>query len=467
MTPIEQKRVTQLNSKKEDPSKSYVLYWMHMTHRTKWNFALKLAIEKANEHGLPLIVYQGLNDDYPHASDRIHTFILEGVKELYKSFDKLGINYGFYLVNGKKKPILRKLVADAALVVSDDFPAFLAPKFNKKVSSKNPVAYYVVDSHTTVPANCLEKEEWAAYTIRTKIHKKLDEVLTPFKMPKLRNKKKIKLPSYFLKPGFDVKKEVSKLDIDHEIKPTRFKGGESEARKLLKKFISKKLTDYDKKRNDPAEDSLSCMSPYLHFGMISPVDIAMQVLQKTNKTPSVVKQKNSVASYLEELIVRRDLAFNFCKFNNNYDNFKGLSDWAKKTLNEHRKDKREHTYTKKQFEEAKTHDEAWNAAQKEMVCTGKMHGYMRMYWCKKILEWTKSPEDAFKIAIYLNDKYELDGRDPNGYAGIAWSIGGKHDRAWPERPIFGKVRYMAQSGLKKKFDVEDYAELVDKQCETK
>jgi deoxyribodipyrimidine photo-lyase len=227
--------------------------------------------------------------------------------------------------------------------------------------------------------------------------------------------------------------------------------GESEAREHLAYFVNQKLSRYDLDRNDPTLEGQSNISPYLHFGQISAQRVALQVLA-TMQEPS---------SFLEELVVRRELADNFCYYNSYYDSFNGFPNWAKETLGEHQKDRREYIYTQKEMEAAQTHDDLWNAAQMEMVHKGKMHGYLRMYWAKKILEWTKSPEDALQAAIYLNDRYELDGRDPNGYTGIAWSIGGVHDRAWKERAIFGKVRYMSYKGASGKFDVKAYIQKVE------
>jgi deoxyribodipyrimidine photo-lyase len=244
-----------------------------------------------------------------------------------------------------------------------------------------------------------------------------------------------------IKNSIKVNRDVNEIDW--------LKSGEQNAQIVLKDFLEKKLDRYAEERNDPNKNVLSNLSPYLHFGQISAQRIALTVNQFYGNHPSS-------DSFLEELIVRRELSDNFCYYNTKYDSFEGFPDWAKKTLNDHRKDKREFIYSLEEFEKAKTHEDLWNAAQIEMVKTGKMHGYMRMYWAKKILEWSKSPEEALKIAIYLNDKYELDGRDPNGYTGCAWSIGGVHDRAWTERQIFGKIRYMNFNGAKRKFDVASY-----------
>ncbi|MFB0501191.1 MAG: deoxyribodipyrimidine photolyase, partial [Candidatus Bathyarchaeia archaeon] len=245
----------------------------------------------------------------------------------------------------------------------------------------------------------------------------------------------------------DVKKAVSSLNIDRSVKKVSdLRGGTKEAKKHLEDFLKNKLDKYPELRNDPTQDYLSNMSPYLHFGQISPLFVALKVLA----TDSLGKD-----AYLEELIVRRELSMNFVFYNQNYDSFDGLPEWAKKTLREHEKDLRDYIYALEELENAETHDPYWNAAQEEMRIKGKMHGYMRMYWGKKILEWSRTPEDAFKIALYLNNKYELDGRDPNGFTGVAWCFG-KHDRPWKEREIFGKVRYMNAKGLKRKFDADGY-----------
>ena len=229
--------------------------------------------------------------------------------------------------------------------------------------------------------------------------------------------------------------------------------GEKAAKDKLS-LLSDSLSGYDQNRNDPTKEALSNLSPYFHFGHISPQRVAFEI-----KNSSLTKSDKD--SFLEEMIVRRELSDNFCEYESNYDHFDGFHDWAKKTLNEHRNDEREYLYPKEQFEFADTHDPLWNAAQNQMRQKGKMHGYMRMYWAKKILEWSPNPEVALQIAIDLNDKYELDGRDPNGYAGIAWSIGGIHDRAWFERPVYGKVRYMNYNGCKSKFNVKRYIEMYE------
>jgi deoxyribodipyrimidine photo-lyase len=240
------------------------------------------------------------------------------------------------------------------------------------------------------------------------------------------------------------------LQVDGAVREVDWiKPGEKAAKAAMRRFIRHRLAEYDDARNDPNKDGQSGLSPYLHFGQISAQTVAIEVQKSGAPAPSK-------EAFLEELIVRRELSDNFCFYNTGYDSFEGFPDWAKRTLNEHRSDQRAYLYSLRRFETGRTHDPLWNAAQLQMVTTGKMHGYMRMYWAKKILEWTRSPEDAMKVAIRLNDRYEVDGRDPNGYAGIAWSIGGVHDRAWNERPVFGKIRFMSYGGCASKFDVKGY-----------
>jgi deoxyribodipyrimidine photo-lyase len=309
-----------------------------------------------------------------------------------------------------------------------------------------------VETDVVVPIETVsKKEEYAAATIRSKIHKHLETFLVSLPSEPLhRTSLKYHFESFDLS---NVSSVVSALPLNHLVKPSsRFHGGTAHALRFLRRFIQQKLPLFSELRNDPSKDYCSDMSPYLHFGQISPVSIALKL--------RTIDDSNT-DSYLEELIVRRELSMNYVYYNSEYDSFNGLPSWAKTTLLRHAKDSREYIYSRDELEQAQTHDSFWNAAQLEMMQTGKMQGYMRMYWGKKILEWTRSPQDAFQIAVWLNNKYELDGRDPNGFAGVAWCFG-KHDRAWQERPIFGKVRYMNAAGLTRKFDMQVYIEKLKK-----
>jgi deoxyribodipyrimidine photo-lyase len=254
----------------------------------------------------------------------------------------------------------------------------------------------------------------------------------------------------------DMDAVLRSLDIDPKVPPVSalFKGGCQEAKKRIRRFIRNHLTHYHAHSNQPQTDDISHMSPYLHFGQISPVYLALQIRRARQGSPI------DREAYLEELIVRRELALNFVYYTSDYDRYSCLPEWARKTLARHAKDQRAVIYGREELEAAKTHDTYWNAAMREMKHTGFMHNYMRMYWGKKILEWSSTPEEAFDTALGINNKYFLDGRDPNSYAGVAW-VFGKHDRAWSERPVFGKVRYMAASGLERKCDMRAYLLKVD------
>ncbi|MEJ2629426.1 MAG: deoxyribodipyrimidine photolyase, partial [bacterium] len=305
-----------------------------------------------------------------------------------------------------------------------------------------------VESEVVIPVTLVSpKEEYSARTIRGKIYSYRDRFLT------MVPQQEADLSSL----DFDLESmDISTLDgilshlnIDSSVKPvSHFSGGSRTAQKFLQEFVEHKLDRYPELRNHPELDWISHLSPYLHFGQISPLTIVFRVLER--KSPGE-------EAFLEELIIRRELSMNFVYYNPLYDSYQGIPQWARNTLHDHRDDTREYLYSQEELEKAETHDVYWNAAQREMVFRGKMHGYMRMYWGKKILEWSSSPEQAFRLALYLNNKYELDGRDPNGFTGVAWCFG-LHDRAWKERPVFGKIRYMNAKGLKRKFDIDQYVQ---------
>ena len=422
-----------------------VIYWMQRDQRVNDNWALIYAIEKARELKTPVAVAFCLVPNFLEATIRQYGFMLKGLEEVEKSLAKF--NIPFYLLIGEPGIEIPKFVKriNASALISDFNPLRVVRNWKKEVIEKIDIPFFTVDTHNIVPVwEASDKQEFGAYTIRPKIKKQLDEFLDEF--PRL-----IKQKSHNLKTEkVNWNKALKSLKINFDVKEVDWiKPGEKDALKILDSFFEERLAGYNEKRNDPNENVSSNLSPYLHFGQISAQRIALETYKR--KHNAEVKD-----AFLEELIVRRELSDNFCLYNKNYDSFDGFPEWAKKTLNEHRNDKREFTYNLEQFENAETHDELWNAAQIEMVSTGKMHGYMRMYWAKKILEWTETPEEALGYAIYLNDKYELDGRDPNGYVGCAWSIGGVHDRAWTERPVFGKIRYMNYNGCKRKFDVKRY-----------
>ena len=429
-----------------------VIYWMSRDQRAEDNWALLFAQELAQKRGSALAVVFCLVSEFMGAASRHYHFMLQGLREVETNLSKL--NIPFFLLTGEQCKEIPNFLAlqNAGALVSDFSPLRQSREWknevSRKVSGDWKIPFYEVDSHNIVPCwLASHKAEWAAYTFRPRINRHLSEFLVEFprlqKHPYLwKNEQENDWAAAEKTVKSDTAQKVSaKVSAMDRIKP-----GEAAASGQLRDFVERRLSDYDLQRNDPNADGQSHLSPYLHFGQISSQRVALQVLAGMA----------DAGAFLEELIVRRELSDNFCYYNSSYDSVTGFPDWARETLNNHAGDRREYLYTLEELESARTHDDLWNAAQLEMVCRGRMHGYLRMYWAKKILEWTQSPSEALRFAIYLNDRYELDGRDPNGYVGIAWSIGGVHDRAWRERAIFGKVRYMSNAGMKKKFDVQRY-----------
>lgn len=431
--------------------KGPVAYWMSRDQRVQDNWALIYAQERADMQEEPLIVLFCLAPSFLGATVRQYDFMLKGLHEVERNLERM--NIPFYLLEGspdKTIPDFLKTFGVKTLITDFD-PLRIKKEWKQGVAENINIPFYEVDAHNVVPCWAASgKQEYGAYTIRPKIIRLLKEFMDDFPVlkrhtfPWRNNVKKI-----------DWKRVQNELDVDRSVKCIDWiKPGESVARKTLGDFLAEKIYLYNELRNDPNKNGVSSLSPYLHFGHIS----AQRVVLEIEKMG--IGRSESGAAFIEELVVRKELSDNYCFYNQSYDSVEGLSDWAQKTLNEHRRDRRDYLYPLDDFEYGRTHDELWNAAQMEMAVKGKMHGFMRMYWAKKILEWTKSPEEAYVIALYLNDKYELDGRDPNGYTGIAWSIGGLHDRAWNERNVFGKIRYMSYNGCKTKFKIKEYVEHV-------
>lgn len=439
---INPKRIRKLNENNYESGP--VIYWMTREQRVHDNWSLLTAQASALKYKQPLIVLFCLQESFLNAQRRQYDFMLDGLELLEVELQKFHIPLLIQLGNPQDViPRVIKKYSGGALI-TDFSPLRIAKKWKKDVLNKINIPVWEVDAHNIVPVWVTsDKQEYAARTIRPKINSYLSEFSTTY--PKLLDQ------SFRIKVGqgnniLDLK---SKLNIQGQSTTENiYASGEIEARIVLDEFIIERLRYYSEYKNNPLKVATSNLSAYLHFGQISSQTILNEIKD--------VGLEQDITVFIEELVIRKELSDNYCYFNKNYDNFEGIPQWAQKTLEEHRKDKRQYTYSLEQFEKAETHDELWNACQQEMLLTGKMHGYIRMYWAKKILEWTESPEEAFKVAVYLNDKYELDGRDPNGYAGIAWSIGGLHDRPWFPRPIFGNIRYMSATGMEKKFDVKAY-----------
>jgi deoxyribodipyrimidine photo-lyase len=418
-----------------------VVYWMSRDQRIHDNWALITAQNYAAENKVPLVIVFSLSDNFLNAEKRMYNFMLNGLKEIHTA--SLEYNIPFFILKGDPSvtiPDFIKTISASALFADFD-PLKIKLNWLKEVTDKIDIPVYQTDAHNVVPAFIVsDKEEYSAVHFRRKLLSYLPEFTEEF--PPLLKMEKTDL----MNSGSDDIEELLNLYKGSEIK--WIKPGQQAAYRALENFLESGLNNYDK-RNDPNSNAISGLSPYLHYGQLSAQRILLNV-QKMN-----IKSSGTDA-FLDELIVRRELSDNHCFFNSDYDKFSGFPRWGQETLNKHRKDEREYVYSLDIFEKGETHDDLWNASQMEMIKLGKMHGYMRMYWCKKILEWTESPEQALRTAIYLNDKYELDGRDPNGYTGIAWSIGGLHDRPFAERPVFGRIRYMNYNGCKRKFNTEEY-----------
>ena len=422
-----------------------VVYWMQRDRRFHNNWALIHAQNIALKYKAPLTVFYSLNGNFANANSRQYGFLLRGLSETIEVFKKH--NIPFHLRRGDILTSLHNYISSSntGYLITDFSPLKVYKKRLNKIIKDIEIPVEMVDAHNIIPAWIVsDKQEFAAHTIRRKIHILLDSFLHPFSKV-ISHPFNLNIEHETIDPDAILRE----LQIDNSVQEVNWiNPGENEGKRSLKTYLNERMDVTGESRNDPNKDSLSNLSPYIHFGQLSAQEIALQV---TGTEDSEGKD-----TFLEQLIVRRELSDNFCYYNDDYDSFNGFHSWAQKTLNEHRDDQREFLYSSSDFENANTHDKLWNAAQHQMIVSGKMHGFMRMYWAKKILEWSEDPETALQIAIDLNDKYELDGRDPNGYTGIAWSIGGIHDRPWFERPVFGKVRYMNYNGCKRKFDVNKY-----------
>lgn len=443
---IDSRRFRPLNDRPVGPGP--ILYWMSRDQRVAGNWALLRAQALALERKSPLAVVFTLAPKFLGAPLRAYDFMLKGLAQVEARLAAAGIP--FHLLFGAPEETLISFARTEKVgaVVTDFDPLRQKTRWKTAVAKRLTVLLEEVDAHNIVPAWIVSpKQEYGAYTLRPKIHKILPDFLTEF-TPLQRHPfpwaNKV-FPTDWVKMLERLKPDTT-VSIASWIQP-----GEAAGAKTLGLFLKNRLDTYGAKKNDPVDDGQSNLSPYLHFGQVSAQKVALEVRRRAWDT-------ESGQDFLEQLIVRRELSDNFCLYNPHYDAFEGFPAWAKKSLDAHRRDKRDFLYTRDAFERAATHDPLWNAAQMEMVQRGKMHGYMRMYWCKKILEWSPNPEEAMATAIYLNDRYELDGRDPNGYVGIAWSMGGAHDRPWFNRPVIGQIRWMTANGCHSKFNADAYIE---------
>lgn len=444
-----------------------VVYWMQRDQRARDNWALLHAQELAAQMKQPLVVAFCLVDDFTNANLRHYDFMLRGLAETAAAIEKRQIPFVLLQgLPGEQLPRLMQHLRGGALV-TDFLPMRIKTTWLQEVGDAIEVSFHEVDAHNIVPAwTVSDKQETAARTLRPKINRMLTEFLTEFpplaRQPAARLSAVAPLLEQASRDGWLARGNainwaglLGSLRTDRSVTPVDWLApGPAAATKMLRRFLRSRLDRYAQDRNDPTVNGQSGLSPYLHFGQLSGQRVALEVRQ-------AAASEESRAAFLEELIVRRELSDNYCLYNNSYDSLDGAPQWGRRTLHRHRRDRRVYVYGLEELERASTHDSLWNAAQRDMVRRGKMHGYLRMYWAKKILEWTPSPQEALACAVYLNDKYFLDGRDPNGYANLVWSIGGLHDTPFPERPIFGNTRYMSYDGCARKFDVQAYIDGVE------
>ncbi len=459
----------------------FILYWMIAARRTTWNYALDRAIHWARQLSKPLLVFEPLRVGYEWASDRFHSFVVQGMADNASRFGKAGIAYYPYLEPrpGAGKGLLSKLAARSAVVVTDDFPAFFLPRMMDAAAQQIQVRFEAVDSNGLLPVRATEQVFTTAHQFRRHVHQVLPDhhADAPSPNPLAR----LKLPSLDDLPAAIATKWkpavldtagpgdlVGSLPIDHSVGPTPVKGGGTAARRVLRRFLRSRLERYGELRNEPGEEVTSGLSPYLHFGHIAAHEVLDAVAKAERWSPARVNPEArgrragwwgmsaSAESFLDELVTWREVGYNMCALSADYDRYESLPDWVRKTLQEHARDPRPYVYELEAFEGAETHDPLWNAAQRQLVREGRIHNYLRMLWGKKILEWSPTPQDALETMVHLNNKFALDGRDPNSYSGIFWVLG-RYDRAWgPERPVFGKVRYMTSENTARKYDVKGY-----------
>jgi deoxyribodipyrimidine photo-lyase len=488
--PIPDIRLTDVNAAPDRPDGSYVLYWMIANRRLTWNFALDHAIDRAKQFGKPLLIFEPLRTRYCWASDRLHRFVIEGMRDHAAALDGKCVGYYPYVepAPGKGTPLLHQLAKHACVVVTDEYPCFFLPHMIDAVKDRIPVRMQQVDSNGIIPLRLADRTFTVAHSYRRWMQKNVLDVLLDRPHPSPLSR--LKLPAF---PGVDPKilkrwpaadfrslldgKGIAKIPIDHSVQPTEATvGGSIEAGKRLERFLKQRLVSYDENRNHPDEHGSSGLSPYLHFGHIAAHEIVARVLDHESWTPdqaSAANGKNlgfwntskTAEAFLDQMLTWRELGFNLThRQPDNYDKFESLPDWAIKTLNAHAKDPRPVIYSLEDLASSQTHDELWNAAQRELVRTGTMHNYLRMLWGKKILHWTESPQQALEFLIELNNKYALDGRDPNSYSGIFWTLG-RYDRAWgPTRPIFGNVRYMTSDSTRRKLKLKNYLATYQREC---
>lgn len=460
----------------------YVLYWMIASRRLNFNFALDRALEHCRELHRPLLIFEALRCGYQWASDRFHRFVIDGMADNAARCATARVTYFPYVepVHGQGKGLLKALAGEACVVVTDEFPCFFLPRMVAAAATRLKVKMEAVDSNGLLPLRAAERAFSRAFDFRRHLQKVLPEHLAqvpcadalseakPAKTAEVPKRILAKWPAASAALLAGKSGSLASLRIDHQVQSTAMRGGHTAAVEQMKRFMKRKFAVYGEEHNAPELRATSNLSPYLHFGYISAHEIFGEITRREKwKTKKLAlratgartgwwNMTGSTENYLDQLVTWREVGYNFTAHRDDYDRYESLPAWARETLDEHARDQRTSVYTLEEFEAAETHDALWNAAQIQLRREGYIHNYMRMLWGKKILEWSESPREATKILIQLNNKYSLDGRNPNSYSGIFWCLG-RYDRAWgPERPIFGKIRYMSSENAARKFSVKNY-----------
>jgi deoxyribodipyrimidine photo-lyase len=438
-------RVTPLNDRAERDGRC-IVYWMQSSLRTSDNPALELAAREANTHRLPLLVLFTVDPSIPMASERSFTFMLESLADVARNVEGTGASMCVRLGSAVEHAIGVCREADASFLITDESHLNEGARRRQEVARSVKVPMLQVDANVVVPVRQIPGEQYAAYTIRPRLQRLLDRYLQLAPAPEVRDHRAVGVQGDV--DVIDVKRVLKGLKLRKVVPSPLYSGGERNAGLALQGFVDRKLDGYADNRNHPELDATSNLSPYLRFGCISPVSALKTVMDSNG-------QEADIKAFTNEALVWRELAENFTFYNRSYRSLEGLPEWASRTLDDHRGDTREHLFSLGELEAGATGDDLWDASQHELLRTGKMSGYMRMYWGKRVIEWTPDPEEALRVLLYLNDKYEIDGRSPNGYAGVLWCFG-KHDRAFGERRVFGKVRYMSPAAVRQKVDLGGY-----------
>lgn len=474
-------RVFEKNDIPTNTEGKYVVYWMQANRRLHYNYALEYAVAWANKLDIPLFVYEALNADYQWNTARTHQFMLQGMEENRRILEELGIAHFTFVEKeaGEGKGLLRSLCSNAALLISDEYPVFITKQLNERVASKLDCKFITVDANGLIPMNVTEKDPYSAYIFRKVMHKHFADAVVHLPKESPLEDLKSRLPAqdlldknfydsyeYADKRLSDIPAFITNIKFDFQAKPIEMVGTREAALEKLDHFIEKRFKRYHSHRNHPDTPSASGLSPWLHFGKISVHEIVQRILDIEDWQPNMLTDVNgknegffglseAAESFFDEVITWREVGFHFAHHRPDYDQFSSLPDWAHKTMEEHKHDERKYIYSYEQLDNAQTHDEIWNAAQRQLKEEGIIHNYLRMLWGKKVIEWTPDYKTALTYLIDLNNIYAIDGRDPNSYSGIFWCFG-RFDRAWQERPIFGKLRYMASENTYKKINMKGY-----------